>query len=54
MRGLLTALRARGELWERLLSGAVKITINKQFAEPGTALRDGDEVALVPVPTQSP
>ena len=30
------------------------ITINKQFAEPDTALRDGDEVALVPVPTQSP
>lgn len=54
VRALLTDLRARGHAWTRVLGGAVKVAINKQFAEPDSALHDGDEVALVPVAPQSP
>ena len=46
---LLRWLGQRGEIWERMLGAnpALKITVNKQFAEPATAVRDGDEIALV-------
>jgi sulfur-carrier protein len=46
--GLLSWLRERGQPWARLLSeGAVRITVNKQFAEMTTPVGDVDEVALV-------
>ena len=46
---LLRWLGQRGEIWERALRAnpSLKITVNKQFAEPATAVRDGDEIALV-------
>ncbi len=48
VRGLLAYLRRRGPTWERLLAeGAVRVTVNKEFAEPGTPVGDGDEVAIV-------
>ncbi|HDK02962.1 MAG TPA: hypothetical protein ENG84_03865, partial [Gammaproteobacteria bacterium] len=48
--GLLAWLRERGPRWARILqSDAVKVTVNKSFADPGTQVRDGDEVAIVSV-----
>jgi len=49
VRGLLGFLRQRGDKWERALAeDAVKVTLNKQFASLEAALRDGDEIAIVP------
>jgi molybdopterin synthase sulfur carrier subunit len=46
--GLLAWLRKRGPRWAGVLqSGAVKVTVNKSFADPGTQVRDGDEVAII-------
>ncbi|HEB80998.1 MAG TPA: molybdopterin synthase sulfur carrier subunit, partial [Chromatiales bacterium] len=46
--GLLAWLRERGPRWAGVLqSDAVKVTVNKSFAGPGTQVRDGDEVAIV-------
>jgi molybdopterin synthase sulfur carrier subunit len=48
--GDLTALlAARGDVWQQALTHnrALKITVNKQFVEPDSALKDGDEVAFV-------
>lgn len=46
--GLLAWLRERGQPWTRLVAeGAVRVTVNKQFAEMRTPVADGDEVALV-------
>lgn len=46
--GLLAWLRERGQPWTRLLAeGAVRVTVNKQFAEMKTPVTDGDEIALV-------
>jgi len=49
VRALFAFLRRRGDKWERaLVEDAVKVTLNKQFASPEAALRDGDEIAIVP------
>jgi sulfur-carrier protein len=46
--GLLAWLRERGQPWAGLLTeGAVRVTVNKQFAEMRTPVADGDEIALV-------
>jgi DUF971 family protein/molybdopterin converting factor small subunit len=46
---LLRWLKARGDPWQTALSeNELKITVNKQFAQAETQLREGDEVALVP------
>jgi molybdopterin synthase sulfur carrier subunit len=46
---LLFVLAKRGEMWKKMLLGNPKlnITINKQFAEKSSPVRDGDEIALV-------
>lgn len=46
---LLVRLSRRGAAWGKLLrdNPALKITVNKQFADKTTPLKDGDEVALV-------
>lgn len=47
--GLCAALSQRGAVWHSALidNQSLKITVNKQFAEPDTPLKDGDEVAFV-------
>lgn len=46
---LLDWLRARGGNWETYLAeGSVQATVNRDFAKPDTAFRDGDEIAIVP------
>lgn len=47
--GLCPALSQRGVVWYSALTGnqPLQITVNKQFAEPDTPLRNGDEVAFV-------
>jgi molybdopterin synthase sulfur carrier subunit len=42
-------LSTRGEMWAKMLRGNPKlnVTVNKQFAEKATAIKDGDEIALV-------
>ena len=47
--GLIALLAARGEVWQQALTQnrALKITVNKQFVEPDSALKAGDEVAFV-------
>ncbi len=46
---LLAWLRKRGGDWAKYLAeGEVQLTVNKQFAEPATPIKDGDEIALVP------
>jgi molybdopterin synthase sulfur carrier subunit len=46
---LLFILSRRGEMWKKMLLGNPKlnITINKQFADKSSPVKDGDEVALV-------
>lgn len=46
---LLFVLAKRGEMWKKMLLGnpRLNVTVNKQFAEKSSAIRDGDEVALV-------
>lgn len=43
-------LRARGGAWEQVLaqSRAVQVAVNKDIAQPATAIRPGDEVAFFP------
>jgi DUF971 family protein/molybdopterin converting factor small subunit len=49
VRSLLAWLRDRGDDWNKAFADdRVRVTVNKQFAEPDTSLEDGDEVALVP------
>lgn len=49
---LLAWLRRRGSMWEQALGEAtLKITVNKQFAEPHSPVGPGDEVAIVPSET---
>lgn len=49
VRELLGWLRARGGAWPAALAdGAVRVTVNKQFAAPDHPVRDRDEIALVP------
>ncbi len=50
VRGLLAALRERGERWQQVFAeDRVQVTVNKQFAELFTRLEADDEVAIVPV-----
>ena len=46
---LLFMLSRRGEMWKKMLLGNPKlnITINKQFVEKSSPVKDGDEIALV-------
>ena len=46
---LLFMLSRRGEMWKKMLLGNPKlnITINKQFAEKSSPVKNGDEIALV-------
>ncbi|WP_296751166.1 MoaD/ThiS family protein [Thiobacillus sp.] len=46
---LLFVLSRRGERWKKMLLGNPKlnVTINRQFAEKSSAIKDGDEIALV-------
>ncbi|MEO1766365.1 MoaD/ThiS family protein [Thiobacter aerophilum] len=47
---LLALLRARGGQWEKTFAtGLMRITVNKRFAETGTPIADGDEIAFVSV-----
>lgn len=49
VRTLLAWLRTRGDIWEKSLGeDAVKVTINRQFAEVGSAVNDKMEIAIVP------
>ena len=49
MSGLLVWLARREEDWAPYLAeDQVRVTVNKQFAEPFTRLEEGDEVAIVP------
>ena len=49
VRTLLAWLRTRGDIWEKSLrEDAVKVTLNRQFAEAGTAVNDKMEIAIVP------
>mgnify|MGYP003444937022 FL=1 len=47
---LLTSLGQRGESWQKALGdgSGLQITINKQFVDPASAIRDGDEIAFFP------
>jgi molybdopterin synthase sulfur carrier subunit len=49
VQSLLFFLSLRGEPWARYLRNkpGLKITVNRQFAEDGTPVKDGDEIALV-------
>ena len=46
---LLFVLSQRGEMWKKMLLGNPKlnVTLNKQFAEKFSPVKDGDEIALV-------
>ncbi|MGE5321176.1 MAG: MoaD/ThiS family protein [Hyphomicrobiaceae bacterium] len=46
---LLFVLAKRGEMWKKMLLGNPKlnITINRQFVEKSSPIKDGDEIALV-------
>ncbi|MEW6331984.1 MAG: MoaD/ThiS family protein [Pseudomonadota bacterium] len=49
VRTLLAWLRTRGGAWEKSLGeDAVKVTLNRQFAEAGSAVNDKMEIAIVP------
>jgi molybdopterin synthase sulfur carrier subunit len=43
-------LRARGGAWavELAPGRAIRVAVNQEMAEPGSPLRDGDEVAFLP------
>ncbi|SFX75549.1 cyclic pyranopterin monophosphate synthase MoaC [Marinospirillum alkaliphilum] len=46
---LLQQLRARGEVWQRYLSGSnLLMAVNQQMAKPGQTISAGDEVAFFP------
>ena len=49
VQSLLFFLSLRGEAWARWLRNnpGLKITVNREFAESGTPVKDGDEIALV-------
>lgn len=43
------ALCARGGEWSALASGkAVRAAVNQELAQPGQAIKDGDEIAFFP------
>ena len=47
---LLALLRGRGGAWASELKpgGAVRVAVNREMAGPGSLIRRGDEVALLP------
>jgi molybdopterin synthase sulfur carrier subunit len=49
VQSLMFFLSLRGETWARYLRNnpGLKITVNRKFAEGGTAVSDGDEIAFV-------
>jgi molybdopterin synthase sulfur carrier subunit len=48
VRALVALLKQRGGAWEQVFGQrSVRITVNKQFAELDTPLKDGDEVAFI-------
>ena len=49
VQSLMFFLSLRGEAWAKYLRNnpGLKITVNRQFAEAGTAVGDGDEIAFV-------
>lgn len=50
IKGLMTYLARREENWQRVFGQPLpqlKITVNKQFAEPETPIKPGDEIAFV-------
>ncbi len=49
VQSLLFYLTMRGEVWGRYLRNnpGLKVTVNKQFAEGATAVKDGDEIAVM-------
>lgn len=47
---LLGWLAGRGEPWtSHMAADRVQVTVNKQFAQPTTAVGDDDEIAFFPV-----
>lgn len=46
---LLFLLSRRGDMWKKMLLGNPKlnVTLNKQFVEKTSPVKDGDEIALV-------
>jgi molybdopterin synthase sulfur carrier subunit len=49
VRTLLAWLRTRGGAWEQSLrEDAVKVTLNRQFAEADSAVNNNMEIAIVP------
>ncbi|NWG39259.1 MAG: MoaD/ThiS family protein [Hydrogenophilaceae bacterium] len=49
IQSLMFYLSLRGEIWARYLRNnpGLKITVNRTFAEGGTPVKDGDEIAFV-------
>ena len=48
VRGLVVLLQKRSGPWGNVFGkSSVRITVNKQFAELDTPLKDGDEVAFI-------
>jgi molybdopterin synthase sulfur carrier subunit len=49
IQSLMFYLSLRGEIWARYLRNnpGLKITVNRKFAEGGTPIQDGDEIAFV-------
>ncbi len=47
---LLGWLAARGEPWtSHMVANRIQVTVNKQFAQPATAVDNDDEIGLFPV-----
>lgn len=45
---LLAHLRERGDPWDATFgTGAVRVTVNKQFVDLDAPVRDGDEIAFI-------
>ena len=48
VQGLLALLQQRGGTWKNVFGkSSVRTTVNKQFAELNTPLKNGDEVAFI-------
>ncbi|MGH8670760.1 MAG: MoaD/ThiS family protein [Burkholderiales bacterium] len=49
---LLNWLRLRGSPWNAVFAvgNAMRITVNRKFADPGSAIVDGDEIGFFPMP----
>jgi molybdopterin synthase sulfur carrier subunit len=48
VRELVAVLKLRGGQWEEVFGkSSVRITVNKQFVELNSPLKDGDEVAFI-------